>query len=90
MPARHRTAKRKTRTSSRGPRGKTGRRGPRGPTGRAGNDNIAKLAAQMEQVLTELQYQLTRIAQIQAQLDRFAAGHEPESSERRRTRRTSH
>jgi hypothetical protein len=75
----------------RGPRGTTGRRGPKGPAGSASNHAVVvALSAQMEQVLKELQVQLTRIAQIQAQLDHLAVGHAPEPLERRATKRTSH
>ena len=35
------------------------------------------MAAQVEMVVTELQTQLRRIAQIQMQLDRMARGQEP-------------
>jgi len=39
---------------------------------------VKKLAAQIEEILKELQVQLTRIAQIQSQLDRLASGQPPE------------
>ena len=44
----------------------------------------ADLAAQVAEVVKELQLQLTRIAQIQAQLDRLATGEPPEPLDRRR------
>ena len=67
----------------RGPRGKSGPRGkpgPRGPHGGNG-ESIALLMAQMNQVRGELQVQLRRIAQLQAQLDRLATGQSPEIRE---------
>jgi hypothetical protein len=57
-----------------------GLRGPQGPKGTNG-ESIARLVAQMNQVLGELQVQLTRIAQLQAQLDRLASGQSPEARE---------
>jgi hypothetical protein len=51
---------------------------------------VVKLSAQMNEVLQELQVQLTRIAQIQAQLDRLAAGQPPAALERRSISRTRH
>ena len=62
-------------TGPRGPRGKTG---PAGPAGPPGDGEVAKLAAQVNAVVKELQTQLTRIGQIQMQLDRFASGQSPE------------
>ena len=73
----------------RGPRGRkgakgaTGKRGPRGAAARA-DPVVSKLATQMEAVLKELHVQLTRIGQIQAQLDRFASGRGPERSRKAR------
>ena len=65
--------------SRRGPAGKTrGPRGPRGPAGPPGDGEVAKLAILVNQVIKELQTQMTRIGQIQMQLDRFAAGQSPE------------
>jgi hypothetical protein len=61
-------------------RGKTGPRGPAGPPGKRGPNHtaeIAALSAQISAIVKELQIQLMRIAQIQAQLDRLAHGHEP-------------
>ena len=68
-------AARKTRTENRrrGPRGRTGARGPRGPVGPPANGNLSRLAAQMENVIKQLQEQVFRIAQLQTQLDRMAA-----------------
>ena len=69
-------AKAKKETGLRGLRGKAGRVGPAGPKGPPGNHTkeIARLSAQMDQVVRELQVQLSRIAQIQAQLDRLGRG----------------
>jgi hypothetical protein len=78
MAAKHRSKATKL-TGPRGPRGKAGRAGPAGP---AANGELRRLAAQVNEVVTELQVQLTRIAQIQAQLDRLASGHSPESKHR--------
>jgi hypothetical protein len=53
----------------------TGPEGPAGPPGPAGPDHatdVALLSAQVAQLVKELQTQLTRIAQIQAQLDHVA------------------
>jgi hypothetical protein len=47
------------------------------------------LSAQVSQLVKELQIQLTRIAQIQAQLDRFTRG-EPTQLSERMTDRTEH
>lgn len=73
--------KRGSMAGSRGPRGKIGPAGPPGPAGRNQSGDIARLAAQVEQVVKELQIQLTRIAQIQLQLDRLASGHAADSSD---------
>jgi ribosomal protein L15 len=82
------------RAKSRGPRGNIGPRGKRGPRGPAGSTknhmDVVRLSAQMNEVLKELQVQLTRIAQLQGQLDRLAAGEPPQFVERRATKRTSH
>ena len=83
----------------RGPKGEQGRMGPRGPRGYKGakgsigkrgpksatkiDPTVGRLAAQMEAVLKELHVQLTRIGQIQAQLDRFASGRAPGRARRR-------
>jgi hypothetical protein len=73
----------------RGPRGKTGATGPKGPPGNHSRE-IARLSAQMDQIVKELQTQLTRIAQIQGQLERIvskdAAKERPWSGEERRAR----
>jgi ribosomal protein L15 len=77
--AARRTPRRKAitaRTSGRGPRGPRGKTGPKGPPGNHARE-VARLSAQMEQVVKELQTQLTRIAQIQSQLDRIVARAEP-------------
>ena len=76
-------------TSTRGPRGKTGASGPAGPAGPPGQNHtneIAVLSAQVAQLVKELQVQLTRIAQIQAQMDHLAMGQaRPVPSESART-----
>jgi len=64
-----------------GPRGHTGLTGERGLTGPAagtvkGGDRpgtIAALQLRIETIYTELEIQMTRMAQIQAQLDRVRA-----------------
>ena len=48
------------------------------------------LKAQVEQLVKELQTQLTRIGQIQAQLDHFTTGNATEPRNRRSTDRTEH
>jgi hypothetical protein len=70
----------------RGARGKRGARGPQGPPGVL-NGELAKMADQMERVVEELHTQLMRIAQMQAQIDRMAAGAAP-PAERRKAPRT--
>jgi hypothetical protein len=63
-----------------------GPRGPRGKTGPAGGDHasdIARLSSQVNQILKEQQIQLTRIAQMQVQLDRLATDQAPESAEKK-------
>lgn len=89
MAKRQNPRKRKPRPGPKGPRGKTGPRGPRGPAS-ANHVEVVKLSAQMNEVLHELQVQLTRIAQMQAQLDRLAAGQSPMRLDRRATDRTRH
>jgi hypothetical protein len=72
------TAKRRPRSKPipvSGPRGPRGKPGPPGPPG---DGDVKKLAAQVEEIVKELQVQLTRIAQIQSQLDRLASGQPPE------------
>jgi len=76
------------RPEARGPRGPRGRTGPAGPAGSA-NGELKRLAAQLESVVKELQTQLMRIAQMQTQIDRLAAGLPAAPSERRRTPRTT-
>lgn len=64
-------------TVARGARGPIGPAGPAGPRGPAGPDHtkaIIALQHQVAQIVRELQTQLTRIAQIQAQLDHVASG----------------
>jgi hypothetical protein len=73
-----------------GPPGKMGPRGLRGPASSADHVEVIRLSAQMNDVMKELRVQLTRIAQIQAQLDHFAAGQPPAHLERRAIKRTNH
>jgi hypothetical protein len=73
---RHSRRKVASKIGPRGPRGKTGRVGPTGPPSQA-NGEIARFAAQMAEVLRQLRTQFTRIAQLQLQLDRMAAGQSP-------------
>ena len=71
---------------ARGARGPTGPAGPAGPSGPAGTDHtkaILALQQQVAQIVRELETQLTRIAQIQAQLDHVASGQAPDSPERK-------
>ena len=80
-------------TSRRGPRGKTGATGLTGPAGPAGPDHaqeITVLSAQVGQLVRELQVQLTRIAQIQAQMDHLASGQAAEPQNRRASDQTEH
>jgi hypothetical protein len=56
--------------------------GPAGPA--ANGDEIRRLAAQVAEAVKELQVQLTRIGQIQAQLDRVAVGQNPNVPHNRR------
>src|SRR5262245_38094268 len=84
-------------TLIRGPRGRTGHIGPRGPVGPAGpagkdyESEIALLVSQVAELEKALQIQLTRIGQIQAQLDRLASGSLIHRRGRRRvTDRTKH
>lgn len=87
MAAKHRSKKTKQQTGPRGLRGRTGPAGPVGPPGPASSGEIRKLAAQVNEVVRELQVQLTRIAQIQAQLDRLSGGQASEPRNRRATDR---
>ena len=63
-----------------GHRGKIGAAGPVGPMGPAGppgadhSKAIAALQGQLADVISDLKTQLTRIAQIQAQLDHLSMG----------------
>jgi hypothetical protein len=64
-------------TGPRGRRGKTGPTGAAGPAGAPGHDHrneIALLSAQVAELVSELQSQLTRIAQLQAQADHSTLG----------------
>ena len=90
-------AKRRSRTQKsapRGPRGRTGKSGatgatgPAGPAGKNHTNEIAMLSAQVDQLVRELQTQLTRIGQIQAQLDHLSRGGEALPSARRDPGRT--
>ena len=56
-----------------GARGKAGARGPIGPT-TSRSDILAAVADQFESVSHQLDTQLTRIAQLQQQLDKQAKG----------------
>ena len=65
------------RTGARGPVGAAGERGPAGPPGPIDSEQakaILALQDQVTQLIRQLQTQLTRIGQIQAQLDRIATG----------------
>lgn len=83
-------------TGATGATGSTGAAGPIGPAGPAGPEGpnqraeIAALTAQMGELVRDLQTQLVRIGQIQAQLDRIASGAEPTRRDRRMTDRTEH
>ena len=70
-----------------GPRGPRGKIGPPGPPA---NGALKVLAEQVSQIAKELHLQLTRIAQIQAQLDRLSTGQTPERVERRSPYRIEH
>ena len=48
------------------------------------------MRAQIDQLVKELQTQLTRIGQLQAQLDRVESGRSPEPQNRRSTDRVQH
>ena len=66
------------------------RRGLTGADGRDHSSEIAMLKAQVEQLVKELQTQLTRIGQLQAQLDRVESGRRAEPQNRRSSDRTEH
>jgi hypothetical protein len=75
------TANRRSHTKKpivpRGRRGKTGATGAAGPAGRPGQDHgneIVLLSAQVAELVRELQAQLTRIADLQAQMDHLTLG----------------
>ena len=80
----------RTLAGPRGPRGRTGPQGPTGPAGPAANGELTRLSSQVAVIVQELQTQLTRIAQIQVQLDRLATGESPERRDRRSTDRVEH
>jgi uncharacterized protein YukE len=67
----------KTSIGPRGRRGKTGATGPAGPAGYDHQNEIAVLSAHVAELVTELQAQLTRIAQLQAQLDKLTGHAQP-------------
>ena len=77
-------------TGATGERGSQGERGADGASGHNHTDEIATLKAQMDQVVKELQTQLTRIAQMQAQLDHATSGQRTEPKNRRSTDSTEH
>ena len=93
---RKRPALRRGRTGPKGPQGPEGQRGERGAQGEAGapganhTSDIVILKGQVEQLVKELQTQLTRIAQIQAQVDHVSTGQASEPRNRRRTDNTEH
>jgi hypothetical protein len=64
-------------TGAEGPRGAVGATGPAGPPGPDHTYDIAALSAQVAEVVKQLQVQLTRIGQMQAQLDRLTHTGEP-------------
>lgn len=66
-----------------GPRGRTGPRGPAGPPGIDSTSHLAQLTAQVELLVRELQTQLIRIGQLQAQLDQVAGSQASEPQTRR-------
>jgi hypothetical protein len=82
MAAKRRSSQAPKTTGPRGPRGKPGPPGPSGPPGANHTKEIALLFAQMADVIRELQTQLTRIGQIQAQLDHLAMGEARPSAHR--------
>jgi hypothetical protein len=51
---------------------------------------FARLSAQVQEIVKKLQVQLTRIGQLQAQLDRVVREQAPEAPEERIERRESH
>ena len=87
------------RRGSAGPMGPAGPPGPEGPPGAPGapgspahnhTSEITMLKAQVDQLVKELQTQLTRIAQIQAQLDHVSTGQASAPKNRRSTDTTEH
>ena len=73
-----------------GPAGPAGAQGEKGEPGRDHTSEIAVLRAQVELLVKELETQLTRIGQIQAQLDHISTGQSSEPRNRRSTDRTEH
>ena len=74
---------------ARGPRGRQGKQGKQGAQGLAGRDQTGEIAALSEEVASlvhELKTQLTRIGQLQAQLDRVASGQPPIAARRQKSR----
>jgi hypothetical protein len=70
----------KTSIGPRGRRGKSGATGAAGPAGPAGSDHqheIGLLSAPVAELVSELQAQLTRIARLQAQLDKLTGHAQP-------------
>ena len=89
MAATRRSSQTKKPIGARGPRGKTGATGPPGSAGPPGPNHtkeIALLSAQVADIVRELQTQLTRIGQIQAQLDHLSMSMAPPSVHRDPTR----
>jgi uncharacterized coiled-coil protein SlyX len=65
---------------AKGTAGATGPVGPAGPPGPSHGTQIAALSQQVEELVRQLRTQLTRIAQIQAQLDHLTNRIEGEPS----------
>ena len=61
-----------------------------GPPVAVGNSDLKGLSDQVAQIAQELQAQLTRITQIQAQLDRLAGGQAPNRRDPRAADRVQH
>lgn len=68
-----------------GPPGATGAQGTPGEPGHNHTGEIALMRAQIDQLVKELQTQLTRIAQLQAQLDHLTTGQMSAPKNRRTT-----
>jgi chaperonin cofactor prefoldin len=56
--------------------------GPAGPPGPGHGPELRRLTAQVNELARQLQVQLTRIAQIQAQLDQLTSGNAQEPKNR--------